>query len=80
VKKYTKEAICDILSKLGDEDKFGTVLRAKGVVMGEDGKWIHFDYVPSEPDVRDGSAAVCGRICVIGAGINETKIKELFNI
>ena len=78
VKKYTKDAICDILSKLAD-DKFGTVLRAKGVVMGEDEKWIHFDYVPGEPDVRDGSIAVCGRICVIGAKIDEHKIKELFN-
>ena len=79
VKKYSKEAICDILSKLSDEDKFGTVLRAKGVVCGEDGEWIHFDYVPNEPDVRGGSAAVCGRICVIGAKIDEQKIKELFN-
>ncbi len=80
VKKYTKESIGDILSKLSNEDEFGTVLRAKGVVMSENGEWIHFDYVPNEPDVRSGSAAVCGRICVIGAGINEARIKELFNV
>ena len=80
VKKYTEDDILKILSKLNNEDEFGTVLRAKGVVMGEDGKWIHFDYVPGEPDVRGGSAAVCGRICVIGAGVDETKVKELFNI
>lgn len=80
VKKYTKNDILTILSKLNNEEEFGTVLRAKGVVMGEDGQWIHFDYVPGEPDVRGGSAAVCGRICVIGAGIDETKVKELFNI
>lgn len=80
VKKYTKNDILEILSKLNNDDEFGTVLRAKGVVMGEDGEWIHFDYVPGEPDVRGGSAAVCGRICVIGAGIDELKVKELFNI
>jgi hypothetical protein len=56
------------------------VLRAKGIVAGEDGKWIHFDYVPAEPDVREGSSAVIGRICVIGAGIDNGKLKELFGV
>lgn len=79
VKKYSKEEINDILSKLNDEKTYGTVLRAKGVVMGTDSEWIYFDYVPNEPDVRVGNPAVCGRICVIGAGIDENKIRELFN-
>ncbi len=78
VKKYTKEEINDILVELENEEKYGTVLRAKGVVMDKSGDWIHFDYVPNEPDVRNGSASVCGRICVIGAKIDEYKIKELF--
>ena len=56
------------------------ILRAKGIVECECGQWIHFDYVPGEPDVRCGSAAVIGRLCVIGAGIDKEKIKELFGI
>ncbi len=79
IKKFTIEEMKEILSKLSDEDKLGTVLRAKGVVMSKDGGWLHFDYVPGEPDVRIGAASVCGRICVIGAKIDEAKIKELFD-
>ena len=56
------------------------ILRAKGIVAGEDGNWIHFDYVPGEADVRFGSAGVTGRLCVIGSGINNEKIKELFGV
>ncbi|MBO5743880.1 MAG: GTP-binding protein, partial [Clostridia bacterium] len=70
-KKYTKEQIKNALSELSDFEKYGTVLRAKGIVECECGKWIHFDYVPGEPVVREGSAAVIGRICVIGSKINE---------
>ena len=60
--------------------KFGAVLRAKGIVAGADGSWIHFDYVPEEHNVRTGSAAVIGRICVIGAELNEAAIAELFGV
>ena len=70
----------DILSALSNEEKYGTVLRAKGIVKCQCGKWIHFDYVPGEPDVRTGSASVIGKICVIGAGIKEAAIAELFGI
>ena len=56
------------------------VLRAKGIVECECGKWIHFDYVPGEPDVRCGSASIIGRLCVIGSGLNNEKIKELFGV
>jgi hypothetical protein len=56
------------------------VLRAKGIVAGTDGKWIHFDYVPGEPDIREGSSAIIGRLCVIGSGINNEKLKELFGV
>ena len=55
------------------------VLRAKGIVAGSDGNWIHFDYVPGEADVRTGSAEVTGRICVIGSKIDRDKISNLFN-
>ena len=56
------------------------VLRAKGIVEGQDGQWIHFDYVPGEPDVRKGPAEVTGRLCVIGHDMKEDKIRELFDI
>ena len=56
------------------------ILRAKGIVEGTDGKWIHFDYVPGESDIREGSAGIIGRICVIGAGIDKEKIKELMKV
>lgn len=77
--KFTKEQISDILSELENSEKYGMILRAKGIVAG-DGEWIHFDYVPNEPDVRTGGADVIGRICVIGSKINESAIAELFGI
>ena len=75
-KKFTAEGITAILEAL-DEGDYGMILRAKGIVAAEDGKWIHFDYVPGEPDVRFGTPSVIGRICVIGSGIDKEKIKEL---
>ncbi|MBQ7500837.1 MAG: GTP-binding protein, partial [Clostridia bacterium] len=72
-RKYTLSDIETALGKLADAEKYGTVLRAKGIVEGADGEWIHFDYVPGEPDVRRGSAGITGRLCVIGAEINETE-------
>ena len=56
------------------------VLRAKGIVASDDGRWIHFDYVPGESDVRYGSSAIIGRLCVIGSNIDNEKIKELFGV
>ena len=79
-KKFSREEIEEILEKFSESDEYGMVLRAKGIVECKCGKWIHFDYVPGEPDVRVGSAAIIGRLCVIGAGIDKEKIKELFNL
>ena len=79
-KKFTVEEITSVLEAFSESDDYGMILRAKGIVECKCGKWIHFDYVPGEPDVRFGSAGVIGRICVIGAGINKEKIKELFGI
>ena len=56
------------------------ILRAKGIVEGADGKWIHFDYVPGEPDVREGAAGIIGRLCVIGAKINKEALSALFGV
>ena len=79
-KKFTIDGIKAILDTFSESDDYGMILRAKGIVECECGQWIHFDYVPGEPDVRCGSAAVIGRLCVIGAGIDKEKIKELFGI
>lgn len=76
---YTKEEIENILTQLENFDRFGEILRAKGYVNGPDG-WVYFDYVPSQADVRLGAPNVTGRICVIGAKINEPALKELFKI
>ena len=79
-KKFSPDFIRECLEKLGDFGEYGQILRAKGIVEAEDGQWIHFDYVPGEPDVRFGSAEVTGRIVVIGAGVEEEAVKELFGI
>ena len=76
---FTADEIKNALGELGNEEKYGMVLRAKGIVAGADGKWIHFDYVPGVPDVRTGSAATIGRLCVIGSKISEDAIAQLFN-
>ena len=78
-KKFTKEELENALSKLSGEE-YGSVLRAKGIVAGADGVWYHFDFVPEEYEVRTGSADVTGRMCVIGAKLEEQKIKDLFGI
>ena len=80
VRAYTKNELAAILSALGDEEKYGIVLRSKGIVREKDGGWLHFDYVPGEPDVRSGSASVIGKICVIGASLNEDAVAELFGV
>ena len=75
-KVFSKDALERMLAELGT-GRYGQVLRAKGIVDGG-GEWLHFDYVPEEADVRVGSAAVTGRLCVIGCGLNEDALKNLF--
>ncbi len=75
-KQFTQDELKRTLARL-DSGEFGTVLRAKGIVDGGE-SWIHFDYVPEEADVRTGSAAVTGRLCVIGCRLNEEALKILF--
>ena len=78
---FDRAAMADKLAALTDEAKYGIVLRAKGIVAADDGgEWIHFDYVPGEPDVRGGSAAVIGRLCVIGSKLNLPALSELFGV
>ncbi len=79
-KTYTEEEITNALTALDDSGKYGMILRAKGIVPCTDGSWIHYDYVPGTPDVRRGCAGTIGRLCVIGSGINEAAIAELFGV
>ncbi len=79
-RRFSEEELRSKLSELEDEEKYGAVLRAKGIVNAIDGEWIYFDYVPGEIDIRRGAPAVTGRFCVIGAKIKEDALKELFNL
>lgn len=76
---YSKEEIEKILEALGQEETYGVILRAKGMVPAENGGWIYFDYVPEESNVRDGKPDVTGKFCVIGSKLNEDALKKLFN-
>ena len=78
-KAFTMDELKADLAALDDGEKYGAVLRAKGIVKGE-GCWIHFDYVPSESNIRTGSASVMGRLCVIGSKLNEHELSELFGV
>lgn len=78
--RYTKEVMENILSVLANENGYGTILRAKGIVQNEDGAWLHFDLVPGEFEVREGAADYTGRLCVIGAGLENEKLEQLFQL
>ncbi len=77
-KRYEQSDIAAMLDRLSDEEEYGQVLRAKGILQDAAGTWFQFDYVPGEPQFRPGSADYTGRICVIGAHIDEKALKELF--
>ena len=75
---YSREKVESILKALEDEEKYGFVLRAKGMVPAGDGTWVYFDYVPEESNVREGKPDVTGKFCVIGSNLKEDALKELF--
>ena len=75
---YNKEEIEKILEALSDEETYGIVLRAKGMVPAKEGGWIYFDYVPEESNVREGKPDVTGKFCVIGSKLKEDALKKLF--
>lgn len=76
-KKFTKSELKEILGELDNSSKYGIVLRAKGIVASDEG-WLHFDFVPGEPDIRTGGAEVTGRLCVIGSQLKTDELKTLF--
>ena len=78
--KYDKETLSEILRKLSETDNYGDILRAKGMLPTPEGKWMFFDLVPEEYEIRDGEPEITGRICVIGAKLKEDALKELFNV
>ena len=80
-KCFSEDEIKEILEVLAENaEAYGMILRAKGIVPTPDGKWLHFDYVPGEPDVRFGSAAVTGRLCVIGSNVRKEALEALFGV
>ena len=80
VKKFSAEAMTSILKALENSEKYGFILRAKGIVEGDNGQWIYFDYIPEEINVRTGASSTIGKICVIGSNINEAEICALFGV
>ena len=79
-KQYTEQEIRNALGQLDNALEYGIILRAKGIVPAADGRWIHFDHVPGEIDVRFGPADVIGKLCVIGSKIDKQAIAELFGL
>ena len=79
-KTFTEDEIREDLKALDNALEYGIILRAKGIVPAADGRWIHFDHVPGEIDVRYGAADVIGKLCVIGSKIDEAAIAELFGV
>lgn len=78
--KYDKQELTNVLETLSETDRYGMILRAKGIVPCTDGSWMYFDLVPGEYEIRSGAAEVTGRLCVIGSKLNETAIAELFKV
>ena len=80
IRQYTADEIRSILEALSEEERYGQVLRAKGMVASPDGTWVYFDMVPEETDIREGAPEYTGRLCVIGAKLKEENIAELFGV
>ena len=79
-KTYSADELKAILSQLTNAVEYGMVLRAKGIVAGKDGKWLHFDYNPGEPDVHEGAPSYTGRLCVIGSKLDKEELSALFGV
>ena len=79
LRAFGEQELAGMLARL-EEERFGLVLRAKGIVPCRDGGWLHFDYTPGEQDVRRGPADFTGRLCVIGSKLSETELSKLFDV
>ncbi len=79
-RSFTEDEIRTILDRFDEDDSFGMILRAKGILPAADGEWIHFDYIPGESDIRRGAADITGRLCVIGSKIDKEALSVLFMV
>ena len=79
-RSFTEDEIRTILDRFDEDDSFGMILRAKGILPSADGEWIHFDYIPGESNVRRGAADITGRLCVIGSKIDKEALSVLFMV
>ena len=79
-KKFNADQLKSALEDFINTEKYGMILRAKGIVASDDGRWIHFDYIPGEPDIRYGSAGIIGRLCVIGSQLNKDAVSEMLGV
>ncbi len=79
-KKFNADQLKAALESFTDTEKYGMILRAKGIVESDDGRWIHFDYIPGEPDIRYGGAGVIGRLCVIGSKLHKNAVSEAIGV
>lgn len=80
IKTFTTSQLQDILKQLSNTEKYGQILRAKGILPSTEMSWLHFDYVPNEYDIRLGTSDYTGRLCVIGQNLNKDNIFELFGV
>lgn len=80
VKKFNADKLEAALNDFLNAEKYGMILRAKGIIEADDGSWIHFDYIPGEPDIRRGGAGVIGRLCVIGSKLNKDAISTALDV
>ncbi len=78
--RYSKDEMKDILESLANTDKYGIVLRAKGIVPDVTGEWIYFDLVPGEYEIRTGTPEITGKLCVIGSNIDQAQLEQLFHV
>lgn len=79
-KKFNLDILKSVLDSFTDTEKYGMVLRAKGIVEGDSGEWIHFDYIPGESDLRYGGAGIIGRLCVIGSKLNKEALEKALGV
>ena len=77
---YSENELKDALAKLADTEEYGIILRAKGMVPCDSGKWMYYDLTPGEYEIREGQADYTGKLCVIGTDLKEDKLAELFGL
>ena len=78
--KFNEDKLREILDTLADTEKYGVILRAKGILPSDAGEWLYFDLVPGEFEIRKGNPDITGKLCVIGSKLKEDDLAELFGV